>query len=104
MVREEQQLTLSDASKIVPGCPHASTLWRWSRQGLHGIRLEYLKIGRRIVTSREALDRFFQRVTEADQAAYAKTHPIASRQSSPSNAQHNKALAAAEKELAEAGI
>lgn len=104
MVHDESKLSLSAASKHVPGNPHASTLWRWCRQGLHGVRLEYLRVGRRIVTSRESLDRFFAAVTEADQAAYADAHPTTAQHAAPSAAQRDKALAAAEAELKRAGI
>ncbi len=104
MLRDEEKLGLSAASKHVPDHPHASTLWRWCREGLHGVRLEYLKVGRRIVTSREALDRFFERITEADQAAYADRHPIQPSHTSPTKASQDSSLAAAERELTDAGI
>lgn len=58
MLQIETKLSLSQAAKQAPGRPHASTLWRWCRGGLHGVRLEYVRFGRRIFTSMEAMDRF----------------------------------------------
>ena len=69
----EQLLSLSQAAKSVPRIdgrsPHASTVFRWAKKGLNGIKLEYLKVGGRIVTSVEAMDRFYVGVAEADQRA-----------------------------------
>jgi hypothetical protein len=104
MDQDETLLTLAAASKHVPGHPHASTLWRWCRQGIQGVQLEYRRVGRRIVTSRTAIDRFSQRVTEADRAAYASSHPTASPQPSTPKPNRDQAIAAAEAELADAGI
>jgi hypothetical protein len=36
-----------------------STLYRWSRQGLRGVRLETIQVGGTQCTSIEALQRFF---------------------------------------------
>ena len=104
MLANEQKLSLTAATKHIPDHPHTSTLWRWARQGLMGVRLEYQRVGRRIYTSREALDRFFEAVTLADQAAYADSHRTSATQPSASTKQRDKALAAAEAELAEAGF
>jgi len=69
-----------------------------------GVRLEYQRCGRRIYTSSAALDRFFERVTQTDQAAYADAHPTTSPQPSPSIKRRDKAVQVAERELADAGI
>ena len=37
---------------------HPSTLWRWARHGVRGHRLETRRLGARLVTSLEAIDRF----------------------------------------------
>ncbi len=66
----EHLLTLSEASEQLPsinGKRHTTiSLWRWCRMGIHGVRLEYLKIGRNIMTSREALERFYLALAHAD--------------------------------------
>jgi hypothetical protein len=60
----EEVLSLSQATRSLPrlrkGRPvNNSALWRWSTIGFRGIRLETAKLGGRNVTSREALNRFF---------------------------------------------
>jgi hypothetical protein len=66
----EEVLSLSEAAAVLPRLngkrPHVSTLWRWARRGLYGIRLETRRVGRRFVTSREALERFSVRLAEID--------------------------------------
>jgi hypothetical protein len=72
----EHLLSFSDAVKTLPTVNsrrHApSTLYRWARKGIGGVRLEYLRIGRSMVTSREALDRFFAQLAAADERAAAE--------------------------------
>lgn len=69
-VNHEQLLTLPEAARAVPPVggkrPHTSTLFRWTRKGVRGgIKLDSVRIGRKLCTSREALDRFFEAVTNA---------------------------------------
>lgn len=69
---EREPLTLAQAANHVPGRKRdPSTLWRWARHGkcVNGrtILLEVLEVGRDLLTSREALRRFFQRCTIARQ-------------------------------------
>ena len=63
-------LTLSQAAKQLPRVNgkriHVSTLWRWCRKGLKGIRLEYSRVGRTIMVSDAALNRFFMSLAQAD--------------------------------------
>jgi len=35
-----------------------TTLWRWTMRGVGGVRLEHLRIGGRVVTSKQAITRF----------------------------------------------
>jgi hypothetical protein len=60
----ETILTFADARSRLPKRrrgkrPDISTLYRWAQVGLHGIRLETIKIGGQTCTSVEALQRFF---------------------------------------------
>lgn len=48
---------------------HPATLFRWHSPGLRGVRLEVIRVGGSLCTSREALQRFFDRLTEADSPA-----------------------------------
>jgi hypothetical protein len=69
-ISTETVLTLAEASKILPRRngkrPSIGTLWRWARWGIKGVRLDYLRFGRTIVTSREALQRFFDALAAVD--------------------------------------
>lgn len=69
-LRNESVLSLAEAAASLPKLdgrrPHVSSLWRWCRKGLRGVRLEYVRIGQRLCTSAEALDRFANALAEAD--------------------------------------
>ncbi len=69
-LQAEELLSLGDAAKSLPAIegrrPHISTLWRWCKKGVRGVRLEYVRLGHRVCTSREALSRFAQRLAEVD--------------------------------------
>ena len=68
-LQNEDLLTLAEAALAVPRVngrkPHISTMWRWCRKGLRGVQLEHVRVTR-ICTSREALNRFFERLADAD--------------------------------------
>ena len=61
----ESIISLSDATRRLPKFngknPHPSSVWRWCKIGLDGVKLEHIKVGGRMCTSIEALDRFFNR-------------------------------------------
>jgi hypothetical protein len=64
----EKVLTLSQAAKSLPKRragrrPHVSCLYRWTVSGLRGVVLESIQIGGTRCTSREALARFFDRLS-----------------------------------------
>lgn len=69
-LEQEDLLSLTEAAKILPKIngrkPAVSTLWRWCYRGLRGVRLDYLRMGRKVVTSSQALRRFFADLVEAD--------------------------------------
>lgn len=88
----EQRITLKNARRRIPGRPSYETVWRWCRHGRQGVRLEYLRVGRAMYTSVEALERFFQRVTAVDMG-----EPL------PEFDTSNPAHEQAERELAESG-
>lgn len=80
-ISKEELLPLAEAAKPLPkrrngSRPHASTLYRWAKDGLSGVRLEVLRVGDTTCTSWEALQRFFQRLTalklKVEQAAPLK--------------------------------
>lgn len=48
---------------------HTSTIHRWRRPGLRGVRLDAVRIGGAWHTSREAFARFCEQMTATDQVA-----------------------------------
>ena len=111
-IEKETTLSLSEAARHLPAIdgkkPHASTLWRWCRKGVgpKQTRLEYVRFGHRIVTSVEAIQRFTERLAEADskyeQPEYS---PRTERPSnSTSSTRRAKAIADAEAHCEAAGI
>lgn len=69
-IQREKLVNLTDAAKLLPAAQgkriHISCLWRWCRNGVNGVRLEYVKVGPRMFTSHEALGRFVVAAAEAD--------------------------------------
>lgn len=69
-IESENVVSLTEATRIIPprnGKRVAiSTLWRWCRKGINGVRLDYIRMGRNIATSSEAIGRFFEALAQAD--------------------------------------
>jgi hypothetical protein len=63
-IANEHLRPLSKASAEVPGRPHTSTVVRWARHGVRGVKLESVAIGGRRFTSAEAVARFLSRLNE----------------------------------------
>jgi hypothetical protein len=66
----ETLLTLRQAADALPRCRkgrkvHVRTLHRWATSESRGVVLETIMIGRTRCTSREALQRYFERLTQA---------------------------------------
>ena len=57
-VNEETLLTAKDARKELPGRPSINTIYRWFWKGVRGIKLESVRVGGRVYTSKEACHRF----------------------------------------------
>jgi hypothetical protein len=43
------------------------TLWPWCRKGLRGAFLEYVRVGRKVCTTREAMLRLFTELADLDE-------------------------------------
>jgi len=76
----ETLISLTEAARSLPARragkkPHVSGLYRWTTSGCKGVVLESLQCGGTRVTSREALARFFRRLTQQanPQAALPRT-------------------------------
>ena len=96
----EALISLTDAAKLLPARrggkrPNVSCLYRWTVSGCRGVVLESTQVGGTRCTSREALGRFFERLT-ADQQG----RPISVRTS----AARERAMKLADRELSDAGI
>lgn len=106
-INTESVLSLGGAAKACPLIdgkrPHISTLWRWMRRGVRGVHLEHARIGKRVVTSREALARFASALAEADHAAQSSPQPSA-QPTSRTQAQRAAGIRRAEAELSRAGF
>ena len=63
----EDLLVLADAAALLPRRRgkkvHIATLYRWAKAGVRGVRLEVLAVGGVTYTSRQALQRFAERLT-----------------------------------------
>jgi len=76
----ETILSLRDATREVPPLDgkkvHISTLWRWARKGVRGVKLEYIQLGHRVATSREAIDRFFAALVAVEPEPTERPRPV----------------------------
>lgn len=114
MQLDDKTLTLSDAARSLPPIdgkrPHASTIWRWCREGVlarNGQRvcLHHVRMGRRILTSASALAKFSRELAEADAEYFApRTRRGAKTPRPRSDAKRRKAIDRADAELVTAGI
>src|SRR3954451_22020866 len=65
----ETLLSLAQAAEELPRRrrgrkTHVSTLYRWATAGCRGVLLETIQVGATRCTSREALQRFFERLSQ----------------------------------------
>ncbi len=94
----EDVVSLTDAAKLLPKRrggkrPHVATLYRWASGGCRGVVLESLQVGATRCTSRQALQRFCERLTDAKGDPVVRT-----------SRQRQAAIKRAERELDRAGI
>ena len=97
-VASEAVLSLSQAAAELPRRrrgrkTHVSTLYRWTVSGCRGVVLESIQIGATRATSREALQRFFERLSDTGEPSERRT--LAARL---------RASEAAERELKRRGV
>ncbi len=101
----ESLVTFPDAAKILPRRRQGkktsvTTLYRWSTVGCRGIRLETIQIGATRCTSKEALQRFFERLSQPEQIDAARQALPALR----TPTQRERASTEAGRKLAELGV
>lgn len=98
----EQLISLADAAKLCPmrrggKRPHISCIYRWTASGCKGIKLESLQVGGTRCTSREALARFFELLSQV--AGLDRNTPVIR-----TPTQRARADAQAKRELMESGF
>jgi len=101
---DNRYILLSEAAKLLPGRPHATAVWRWATKGCRGIRLESWRFGRRICTTREAIDKFGKAVAEAAAADRASTPQLSNTNTSRTDAARRRAIERARERLHAAGL
>jgi len=99
----ETLISLADAAGELPRRRrgrrvHVSCLYRWSTAGCRGVVLESIQVGATRCTSREALQRFFERLSAPVQAGAA-----AGSESRPGAIVGHRTLAQRQRASAEAG-
>ncbi len=82
----EKVLSLREVREILPrkrGKPlHLSSVYRWTSEGLRGVRLETAQLGGQCCTSMEALQRFFDALTTMKEKARGTVRPSLARRGS----------------------
>ena len=78
-ITAERVLSLTQAARLLPRRrrgrkPSPSTLYRWAKRGLRGVRLETVRVGGTLCTSVEALNRFFAELDGAATRACSVPH------------------------------
>ncbi len=91
----ETPIPFSKAGELIPGNPALKTLYRWSLKGINGVILESYRLGGRRFTTKQALARFIDRVSQRGSPA-----PPASAE----RRGRDDAISRAERALDEAGI
>jgi hypothetical protein len=105
--RTEALLSLAQAAKSLPmidgKVTNISTIFRWTRKGIRGVKLEHVYVGRRICTSEAALNRFFNAIAEAP-APTRTRHAAREKEKPRSQSQREAAFAKAKARLQANGI
>ena len=106
MLTTETTLSFSEAAARLPRIDgrkiHPSSLWRWARKGIHGVRLETRRLGGRFVTSLEALERFSKQLAEIDPPERPPRSP--SRRKARSSAKRRREVEQAYEDVEKHGI
>jgi hypothetical protein len=89
-------MAAAEVRRITGMKTHISTVYRWTTVGCRGVRLEFLLVGARRFTSREAISRFLERLTAQAQGTAAGTPPT--------TAARQRQLERIDEELDQAGI
>lgn len=81
-LEHEKPVLLSKSGRVInpSNPPHTSSIWRWASSGVRGgIRLETVRVGGRVYTSREAIFRFIARLNAPRDCRPAQPEPPSTR-------------------------
>jgi hypothetical protein len=59
---KEVRLSLAEAAELMPHTTTSQTINNWTKKGVRGVVLESFAVGGRIYTTKEALQRFLNRL------------------------------------------
>jgi hypothetical protein len=113
MLTNETLVTLAEAARHIPARSgkriHCSTIWRWHAKGVwtrsgRRVRLEALRLGGRVLTSVEALERFGVELAAANLIDDEPAPSRSSRPRTPSKKQRAAEIERAVAECEDAGI
>ena len=101
-LESEELVCLADAAAFFPRRrggkrPSFTTIWRWVTAGVNGIKLEAIRCGSTLCTTRPAVVRFLEAQTQADRR-------ISPASASSTSAARRKQIERAEAELAREGF
>jgi hypothetical protein len=94
-ILNEQRLTLTELAQLEG--VNACTVWRWTKRGVRGVKLETFSVGGKRFTTQEARARFAAACTIAAQGIEPAAANLTKRQREAS-------IARAERELAKVGV
>ena len=116
----DERITLTEVAKMSPGRPTANCVWCWCRRGVlarngERVRLEHVRLGGRIFTTRRWVDEFGRGLAEADARYFdrsqssvaegtmlkSRAHP---RENSKNGNERARELERIEQELEEEGL
>jgi len=80
-LNKEKLITLVEAARLIPSSRrgkkvHFATLTRWHKHGSRGVKLECLRVGSALMTTVEALQRFIERLSAAQEAGSTTPPPL----------------------------
>ena len=108
--RDNELIDMKAAAKLVPTKPSPAAVWRWCRKGIvarngERIYLEHRRYGRRLFTTKAALEAFAKATAEADNEHLARASPAKPAPIKPRSEDRRAAdIAAAKDRLKEGGL
>ena len=93
--KKEKPIPLSDAAKSLRSRPVSrATIYRWATGGIRGVRLEVIPVGGSLCTTEDALQRFYERLSEAKRSRPFTTQKRTAKQRERAAKEAGKKLAA----------